>query len=164
MTVDDSNIVEKLMELGLTLREAKLYFALLRVNESTPAELARATDVQRTKIYEILDQMRTKGLCSERQDGQKKYYRATKPSEVNELLSAKWEADKQHRDEPIAFHEQPEGSQDENERNHDAHKDQRSRSCMLEQYHDSCFSATLPEACRTKVSDRAGVGLDLWLA
>ena len=93
MTVDDSNVIDKLVDLGLNPREARLYFALLRIPEATPAELDRLSNVPRTKIYEVLGHMATKGLCTERREGGKKFYRATKPSEVKAQMLANWSSE-----------------------------------------------------------------------
>ncbi len=94
MTLDESNVVEKLVELGFTSREAKLYHALLHTPESTPADLGRISGVPRTRIYETLAQMVKKGQCSERIEGGKKFYRATKPSEVCSQLAESWVSDR----------------------------------------------------------------------
>ncbi len=98
MTLSDSNVIDKLVKLGLTLREAKIYYALLRSTESTPTDLNRISDVHRTKIYEVLEQMKNKGLCTERKEGSRKYYRATHPREVLSVLSSRLEAEREERE------------------------------------------------------------------
>lgn len=95
MNADDSNIIEQLMQIGMNQREAKLYFSLLKVNESTPAELNQVTDIQRTKIYEILEQMKARGFCTERREGKKKFFRAIRPNDIHEMLVQKWNMERQ---------------------------------------------------------------------
>ncbi len=92
MASEDQKIVGDLVKLGLNPREAKLYYALLRTPEATPAELDRLSSVPRTKVYEVLGQMAAKGLCSERREGNKKFYRATRPTELASQLRSSWEA------------------------------------------------------------------------
>lgn len=95
MAVTDSNIIEKLISLGFTPRESKLYFALIRTGEATALELDQISGVPRTKTYETLGQMTQKGFCIERRQGGKKFYRAVKPSQVREMLRDSWSIEQQ---------------------------------------------------------------------
>lgn len=91
----ESAAVSNLIALGMNEREARLYLALLRKPEATPAELHRISGVPRTKTYETLERMVASGFCRERQEGRRKFFRATSPADVHAVLSAEWE--QQHR-------------------------------------------------------------------
>lgn len=89
--------IEKLTSLGMNGREARLYVALLQTAEATPAILHQISGVPRTKTYETLDGMVASGFCSERQEGRRKFFRATPPDEVCALLRKQWDQDHQRR-------------------------------------------------------------------
>lgn len=88
---NESVNIKKLIELGMNEREARLYIALLRTPEATPAQLHRISGVPRTKTYETLERMVVAGFCRERQEGRRKFFRATRPSAVFEMLNQEWE-------------------------------------------------------------------------
>jgi len=71
--------INKLNQIGLPNREAEIYLALLQKYEFTAPELTKLTNVTRSKIYELLQNLIHKGACSESyRDGQK-VYRAIEP-------------------------------------------------------------------------------------
>lgn len=57
-------------------KEAKVYLALLQVDEDSILDLAKRTGVNRTTIYPILESLQKKGLVSEIQKGKKAAYMA----------------------------------------------------------------------------------------
>lgn len=59
------DIVNSLIELGLSEREAKVYRVLLGIEEITAAAIPKFTDVPRTKVYEVLTSLQKKGFCRE---------------------------------------------------------------------------------------------------
>jgi HTH-type transcriptional regulator, sugar sensing transcriptional regulator len=73
-------LIDKLQESGLTKREALVYLALLQKKEFAASEIASIVPIGRTKIYEILPSIISKGLCSEIQKNGKKIYRAVEPA------------------------------------------------------------------------------------
>jgi sugar-specific transcriptional regulator TrmB len=50
-------------ELGLSSYEARIVVALLRLGAAAPSQLARAAEVPRTSTYQILEELRNKGLA-----------------------------------------------------------------------------------------------------
>jgi HTH-type transcriptional regulator, sugar sensing transcriptional regulator len=74
------DILHKLQNSGLSKREAHIYLALLQKQEFTAAEIAAIVPVGRTKVYEIIPVLISKGLCTESQRDNKKIYRAVEPS------------------------------------------------------------------------------------
>ncbi len=91
----DTLMIKKLVGLGMNERESRLYLALLHTTEATPAQLHRISAVPRTKTYETLERMVAAGYCRERQEGRRKFFRATRPSAVFEMLGQDWE--RKHR-------------------------------------------------------------------
>lgn len=64
MPNDKDNILESLISLGLKENEAKVYLATLKMGEASVSQVADSTDVQRTFIYDILEELQDKGLVS----------------------------------------------------------------------------------------------------
>jgi len=80
MKSSSTKITEKLMFLGLTEREAKLYLTLLSKKSFTAMELQSVANIPRTKIYEVFQKLLAKGLCTYRIIGKTKYYEANDPN------------------------------------------------------------------------------------
>ncbi|MDP8315244.1 MAG: helix-turn-helix domain-containing protein [Candidatus Celaenobacter antarcticus] len=72
-------LVDNLEKLGLSKREAEIYIALLKKKEFSAPELASITTVPRTKVYDILQNLENKGLCTSTQINNRKKYRAIGP-------------------------------------------------------------------------------------
>ncbi len=75
----ENSQLELFKELGLTEREAKVYTTLLSRKSFTATELQAASDVPRTKIYEIVKKMINRGICAEKKLGNKKVFEAIEP-------------------------------------------------------------------------------------
>lgn len=72
-------LTTKLQQIGLTQREAEVYLALLQRKEFTAPELTKITTITRTKIYEILQSLVHKGICTESSRNGNKVYRCIDP-------------------------------------------------------------------------------------
>ena len=72
-------LTTKLQQIGLTNREAEVYLALLQRKEFTAPELTKITTITRTKIYEILQSLVHKGICTESSRNGNKIYRGIDP-------------------------------------------------------------------------------------
>ena len=79
MKTNLTKIAEKLILLGLTKR-AKLYITLFSKKSFTAIELQNVAGIPRTKVYEVLQKLLTKGLCTYRIIGKTKYYEAIEPN------------------------------------------------------------------------------------
>ncbi|MDP8227210.1 MAG: helix-turn-helix domain-containing protein [Candidatus Celaenobacter polaris] len=83
----DLKEVEKLIiNFGLSLREAKVYTTPFRKKDFTASELQQLVDIPRTKVYEVLHQLISKGMCTEKKIGRNKKYEATNPVSVFDKL------------------------------------------------------------------------------
>lgn len=83
----------------MTEREAKLYMAMLEKQETTAAELHRISGVMRSRTYETLEQMVSKGYCHERVENKRRFFRVTRPSELMELFHRGWQVEQEWRNE-----------------------------------------------------------------
>lgn len=75
-------MIERLVELGFTSSEARVYLALLRQPEATGYELAKAAELQRANAYAALASLSAKDLVTRtRPDGPARYV-AAPPAEA----------------------------------------------------------------------------------
>lgn len=79
MTSDIKKQYQKFIDFGLTERETKVYMILLTKKCFTTSELQNLVDITRTKIYEVLQKMVVRGICTVRSVGKIKYYEAVEP-------------------------------------------------------------------------------------
>ncbi len=68
-----NDLVRKLMNIGLSVSEAKVYYYLLKKKNYTATEISKLAKVPQSKIYEILRKLEQKGLCTETLGKVKKY-------------------------------------------------------------------------------------------
>lgn len=81
--------MEILQEVGLTERESKVYIALLELGSTTTGPLIKKSEVPNSKIYEILENLQNKGLASWITKGKTKYFQASPPKQLLNLLKDK---------------------------------------------------------------------------
>jgi len=77
--MDTSKYLRTFIDIGLTEREAKVYITLLGGRMFTAADLQKAVNIPRTKIYEVLHKMVNRGICTEKKLGKNKMYEAVEP-------------------------------------------------------------------------------------
>jgi HTH-type transcriptional regulator, sugar sensing transcriptional regulator len=66
-------LVPDLVTVGLTENEAKVYCCLLRKQHFTATEISRCAKVNRSKIYQVMSCLISKGLCIEKLSKVRKY-------------------------------------------------------------------------------------------
>jgi len=79
--------IDKLVRIGLPESEAKVYYYLLKKKNFTAAEIAKLSNVSRSKIYEVLAKLVQRGLCTETLGRVKKYSAVNPKVGLNNLLS-----------------------------------------------------------------------------
>ena len=79
MSINNLQILERLIRLGMNEREAKVYLTLLYKKSATAAELHIPSGIPRTKVYEILKSLIQKGFCRERKSGNGRTYEVVDP-------------------------------------------------------------------------------------
>lgn len=77
------DLIEKLMKLGLSEYEAKIYVVLVGLDEASAREIHEGSKVPRTRVYDILEKLVEKGFV-EVQQGNPTYYRAIEPEKTIE--------------------------------------------------------------------------------
>ena len=81
--------IKVLQEIGLTENEAKIYICLLENGSLTTTEITNNLPIHRVNVYDILKRLKEKGLVSYIIEGKKKYYTATEPRHLLEILKEK---------------------------------------------------------------------------
>jgi HTH-type transcriptional regulator, sugar sensing transcriptional regulator len=72
--------LRSLVELGLTLAEARAYVSLLTAQQLTAGEIAGRAGIQRPKVYEALRLLEERGFCTAFISGSSTVFRANTPS------------------------------------------------------------------------------------
>lgn len=82
---------EQLKELGLTDNEVKIYILLLKQGLMNPTELSKKLGLHRGYVYDALERMQEKEVISSILKSNKKFFQATSPETLVELLKLKLE-------------------------------------------------------------------------
>ena len=75
-----------LQEIGLSEKEAAIYLYLLKVDSASVAGIAKATDINRTTVYPVLDQLVQKEFAEEVAELGKPAYQARTPDRIESFL------------------------------------------------------------------------------
>ena len=82
--------VEKILrEAGLAGNEVKVYLSLLELGSVTAGEIAKASGVNRTNVYDALRSLAEKGLVSHIKKAERRYFEAASPSKFLHYLEEK---------------------------------------------------------------------------
>lgn len=77
--MDHDLLTQLLKKIGFSEKEAKVYLALLELNEALPSAIARKTGLKRTNTYAILEELQARGIVSSVKKTGVLYYQASKP-------------------------------------------------------------------------------------
>lgn len=81
------NMDEKILkEAGLSDREIDVYLTLLRLGSSLVSKISKETGLHRSNLYDTLERLKEKGLVSLTIKNNIKYYQATHPDRIIDLL------------------------------------------------------------------------------
>ena len=83
---------EQLKELGLTDNEVRIYLLLLKQGMVNPSEISQKLGLHRGYIYDALERMQEKEIVNSILKNNKKYFQATSPENLIELLKFKLES------------------------------------------------------------------------
>lgn len=78
-----------LLEWGLNERESEVYLFLLKNGSESANEISKSTGILRQTIYEIIGRLEAKGLIHETTFNNKKYFEATSPEKLQNILEEK---------------------------------------------------------------------------
>jgi len=83
--------MDRLVELGLTSYEAKVYLALIRRDSFAAADVSRLAGIPRQRIYDVLATLVQKGLASQRPGPPAKYTPVSPEIAIERLLATRRE-------------------------------------------------------------------------
>lgn len=79
----------ELIEIGLEEREADIYLELLKKSQQNANSLSKETKINRSVVYSIIDKLIEKGLVSNKIINGVKYFSASDPRSLTDLLDQK---------------------------------------------------------------------------
>jgi sugar-specific transcriptional regulator TrmB len=80
MTGNNLKLLQSLVDIGLSEREAKVYLALLGKRRASASELQRISGIPRSKVYEVINGLAQRGYCIERKSGRNRTFEVINPS------------------------------------------------------------------------------------
>ena len=83
--------VKTLEKIGLTRGESAVYLALLKVGSCTSGALSQESGVSRSKVYEVIDKLKKRGLACEATKENTRYFEASDPLRIVDYLESKRE-------------------------------------------------------------------------
>ena len=81
--------LKTLQKIGLTKGESAVYIALLKTGNCTSGTLSKESEVSRSKVYEVIDRLKKRGLATEVTKENTKYFEATSPNRIIDYLESK---------------------------------------------------------------------------
>ncbi|MFA5020940.1 MAG: helix-turn-helix domain-containing protein [Patescibacteria group bacterium] len=82
----ENKLINILINIGLTDKEAKVYLAALSLGPGKVKEIAQSAGVKRTTAYSILEALKAKGLIRVELAGWKTFYTAEGPDKLESLV------------------------------------------------------------------------------
>lgn len=83
------NLLEQIKKIGFQDNEAKVYLALLELGRATVTEIGKATGMNRTTGYDILERLCLNGVANRTTVGKKHMYLAEPPIRLKQYLTNK---------------------------------------------------------------------------
>lgn len=84
---EHKNLEQSLIEIGLSIKEAGVYIALLTLGHGTVSQISRRANINRTTGYDILDSLSTKWLVSISGKEPKQEYTAETPENLSKFIN-----------------------------------------------------------------------------
>lgn len=81
-------MLQLLIKLGLSEKEARVYLALLELAQDTVQNISQKAKINRATTYVILEKLKQHGLVSVLTEGKKTFYVAEDPHELENILEA----------------------------------------------------------------------------
>jgi sugar-specific transcriptional regulator TrmB len=89
------SLINKLAEVGLTVKEAKIYMGLLKLKDASAVQLSKEIDLAKTTTYDTLESMRKKGLVSVWKKNNISFYSPESPNKILKMEESKIDTLKQ---------------------------------------------------------------------
>jgi sugar-specific transcriptional regulator TrmB len=84
-------ILQKLQDIGLSEAEARLYLVGLELGPTTILNLSKVSEIKRTTIYGMIENLVSKGIFEIQIDGWKKLYAASSPQNLQTLIQKNYQ-------------------------------------------------------------------------
>lgn len=84
--MEKNHYIEILKEIGLTEHESAVYFTMVSLGPAPVLKIARASEVKRTTIYSVIDNLKEKGLVRVELKGFKSLFVAESPEKLESIL------------------------------------------------------------------------------
>lgn len=81
--------IEKLQKLGLSMNEAKLYLALIRLGEAQAGKISKEAQINRTTTYDSIERLIKKGLIYYSISANRRVFKPADPKEILNSLKEK---------------------------------------------------------------------------
>ncbi len=81
--------IQNLIDLGLTLNEARIYYSLLKLKNGSIDEIAKRADIHRRNVYDTLERLQQKGLITQIISSKTLLFSAVDPEKLNEIVEEK---------------------------------------------------------------------------
>lgn len=86
MSVSDEKIKNLLERIGLSEKEAAVYLAALKLGETTVMAISKKSEVKRSTVYTIIDDLKRRGIMAEVHKGLKKKFVAENPRNLLQIV------------------------------------------------------------------------------
>ena len=83
------NNIQNLIDLGLTLNEARIYYSLLKLKKGSIDEIAKSADIHRRNVYDTLERLQQKGLITQIISSKTLLFSAVDPEKLKEMIEEK---------------------------------------------------------------------------
>ena len=92
------DVMQNLKQLGLTEGEARVYFSLLKLGSTKIGQVVKDSRISRSKVYDVLERLTTKGLVSHITIGEVRHYNAIEPYRLRDYIAKKEEQVRSQRE------------------------------------------------------------------
>lgn len=96
--MDKKPLLETLIAIGFSDREALVYLTLLELNEALPSVISRLSGVKRPTTYQILEELEKRGLVSHIKRKNLLFFQACRPEHLIKNQKAQFEETKKQLD------------------------------------------------------------------
>ncbi|MDD4353121.1 MAG: helix-turn-helix domain-containing protein [Candidatus Nanoarchaeia archaeon] len=83
------DIISSLNNIGLSINESKIYYALIKMGENKAGEISKKLGFNRTTTYDLLQKLIDKGLIAYSINSKTKYFKASNPQQLYNFIKEK---------------------------------------------------------------------------
>ena len=87
--MEQKEIEETLMEIGLSIEEIKVYLTMLNLGSNLASKISEETKINRSHVYQLLERLISKGFVSYVIKENRKYFSAVNPEKLIQLIKEK---------------------------------------------------------------------------